>query len=100
MISNTPSVGLAAPRVPPIESAMAELSAAQSDTHDLISNLFGRLGSVLPPADAKPVNGQLAGPSDASGAGESPLHAALLERIEFARGHNKRLMKILDELTL
>ncbi|HEY1034000.1 MAG TPA: hypothetical protein VGE09_03350 [Pseudoxanthomonas sp.] len=100
MISNTPSVSQAAQPVTPIESAMIDLSAAQNDTHDLISNLFGRLNSVLPSADAKPVNGQIAGPANITGAGESPLHTALLERIEFARGHNKRLMKILDELTL
>lgn len=95
MISNTPSVGEAAPRVTPIESAMVELSAAQSDTHDLISNLAARLDPVLPPADAKAVNGPNPIPI-----GASALHSALLERIEFARGHNKRLMKILDELTL
>lgn len=97
MTTSSQSAGLAAPRVPPIDSAITELSAAQSETHDLISALFNRLESVLPhPSDSlKPGSDPQPAP-----AGESPLHGWLLERIEFARGQNHRLMKILDELTL
>lgn len=85
----------AAPKVSPIDSAITTLTNAQSETHDLISSLFSRLAPVLPPVEVKPASGPEPEP-----AGESPLHTELLKRIEYARGHNRRLVKIIDELTL
>lgn len=83
-------------RVSPIEEVIAMLTSAQCETHDLLSKLEAQLQPVLVHSIEKPGSGEGA----ASPAGESPLHTELLLRLEYARGHNRRLFKMIEGLTL
>lgn len=83
-------------RVSPIEDAIATLSRTQCETHDLISKLDAQLQPVLVTAIEKSSSGE----HGASPIGESSLHTELLLRIEYARGHNLRLHKMIEALTL
>lgn len=83
-------------RVSPIEDAIAALSRTQCETHDLISKLDAQLQPVLVTATDKSGSGE----TGASPIGESLLHTELLRRLEYARAHNQRLLKMLEGLTL
>lgn len=83
-------------RVSQIEEVIAALTSAQCETHDLLSKLDAQLQPVLVHSAEKSSSGE----GQASPAGESPLHTELLLRLEYARGHNRRLFKMIEGLTL